>query len=253
MCRRRRRDFAVLLPGLDTPGEGARPAAAAAPDPGRCGRGARRRRRATACWSRSPVATRWTQSPRPADDRCGGGLPPARRRRGDAAPAGGRRPVRRPPVRPAARRCGTETLERSDTRRLALAGELRRLLDGATGCGALEVHYQPTVALADGELVGAEALVRWEHPVHGLLPPDEFIGMAERTGLVAPLTRYVLARALERCAAWEASGLTLRHLGQPQPAGALRARLPAHVRGGAARRRAAAGPAHPRAHRVRRS
>ena len=78
------------------------------------------------------------------------------------------------------------------TRRLAMAAELRTAIDE----GELMVHYQPKASLADGRIVGVEALARWNHPRHGPVPPDEFILLAERTGLIDPLTEHVLRTAL---------------------------------------------------------
>ena len=90
----------------------------------------------------------------------------------------------------------------NDAARLALAGELRRAIEN----DELVVHYQPKASLESGRVVGVEALVRWEHPEHGLIPPGEFVPIAERTGLIKPLTRSVLAMALAQCAAWNAAG-----------------------------------------------
>ena len=90
-------------------------------------------------------------------------------------------------------------------RRLALIGELRR----AIASDELVVYFQPKADLATGAVVGVEALVRWHHPQHGLLPPDEFIPLAEHTGLIRPMTQWVLRAALQQCAAWQASGLGL--------------------------------------------
>ena len=84
----------------------------------------------------------------------------------------------------------------------ALVGELRRAIEH----GELVLHYQPKVHLVSGELVGVEALVRWQHPERGLLPPSEFIPLAEHTTLIKPLTLYVLDRALEECRRWEGDG-----------------------------------------------
>jgi diguanylate cyclase (GGDEF)-like protein len=90
-------------------------------------------------------------------------------------------------------------------RRLVLAGELRRALDE----GSLMVAYQPKASLEDGRAVGAEALLRWHHPELGFVAPDEFIPLAERTGLIVPLTTYVLDRALGQCATWVSDGIDI--------------------------------------------
>ncbi len=86
--------------------------------------------------------------------------------------------------------------------RLALVAELRQ----GIGAGQLEVHVQPKARLHDGEVVGAEALVRWRHPRHGLLFPDEFIALAERSGLIRPLTNIVLDEAIAACGQWWSQG-----------------------------------------------
>lgn len=78
------------------------------------------------------------------------------------------------------------------TRRLALAGELRHAIES----GELAVHYQPKASLADGAVTGVEALARWHHPRHGIVTPDEFIVLAQRTGLIRRLTEHVLRAAL---------------------------------------------------------
>ena len=78
--------------------------------------------------------------------------------------------------------------ERPDRSRLSLAAELRAAIDG----GQLEVHYQPKLDLRTGTVFGMEALVRWRHPDRGLLPPDTFVPLAEDTGLIRPLTLWVL-------------------------------------------------------------
>jgi diguanylate cyclase (GGDEF)-like protein len=90
-------------------------------------------------------------------------------------------------------------------RRLALAAELRRAIDE----GVLDVFFQPKMSVGTGEVVGAEALVRWHHPRHGLLLPDEFIPLAESTGLIRPLTDLVLGAALQQAAAWRARGIDI--------------------------------------------
>jgi len=93
--------------------------------------------------------------------------------------------------------------DRHTPHRLALMGELREAL----AAGALALHYQPLVALASGRMIGVEALLRWPHPERGLVPPDEFIPLAEHTGLIGAVTVWVLERALGQVAAWEATGL----------------------------------------------
>jgi diguanylate cyclase len=82
--------------------------------------------------------------------------------------------------------------------RLAVLGDLRRGLDR----GELFLHYQPKVSLSTGEVVGAEALVRWSHPERGIVAPDDFIPLAEHTGLIGPLTLYVLDAALAQVRSW---------------------------------------------------
>ena len=81
--------------------------------------------------------------------------------------------------------------DRYSTRRLAMAAELRDAIEG----GTLGVHYQPKARLSDGAVIGVEALSRWHHPRHGAVAPDEFIELAERTGLIVPLTEHVLRTA----------------------------------------------------------
>lgn len=82
-------------------------------------------------------------------------------------------------------------------------------LSQALTAGDIVVHYQPKVHVATGHVLGVEALVRWQHPVHGLLPPSAFIPAAERTGLIRPLTLYVLERSLEQLAIWRTAGREL--------------------------------------------
>jgi diguanylate cyclase (GGDEF)-like protein len=89
--------------------------------------------------------------------------------------------------------------------RLRLLGELRRAIEH----GELVLHYQPKVDLRTSEVRGFEALVRWQHPEQGLLLPERFLPFAEHTGLVKPLTRYVMREAVRSCARWVDLGLDL--------------------------------------------
>jgi diguanylate cyclase (GGDEF)-like protein len=90
-------------------------------------------------------------------------------------------------------------------RRLSLAHDLRKAVEA----GDLTVAYQPKADVATGEIVGMEALVRWDHPEHGPVSPDEFIPLAERTGLIAPITAHVLEVALDDCALWHRARFAL--------------------------------------------
>ena len=82
-----------------------------------------------------------------------------------------------------------------------LGAELRDAIDG----DQLYLLYQPIVALPDRRVIGAEALVRWRHPTHGTMPPQSFIPLAERTGLIVPLSRWVLRAAVRQLSAWTAA------------------------------------------------
>jgi diguanylate cyclase (GGDEF)-like protein len=91
-------------------------------------------------------------------------------------------------------------------RRIALLRDLRRALE----TNQLTLYYQPQVDFRTGRLVGAEALLRWAHPERGMVPPLEFIPVAEETGLIHQLTPWVLKHALQQHRAWQRSGLELR-------------------------------------------
>ncbi|MGF1609809.1 MAG: EAL domain-containing protein [Kiloniellales bacterium] len=92
--------------------------------------------------------------------------------------------------------------DRNSVRHLTLTGELRQAIEQ----DQLTLHFQPKIDLASGRIWGAEALARWMHPVHGFIPPDEFIPHAEQTGLIRPLTLWVLHTALRRFVEWRETG-----------------------------------------------
>jgi diguanylate cyclase (GGDEF)-like protein/PAS domain S-box-containing protein len=89
-----------------------------------------------------------------------------------------------------------------------LEGELAQAL----ARGEFELHFQAQVACGDGNLAGAEALIRWNHPQRGLLLPDTFIPVAERQRLMLPIGQWVLAEAIRHAARWRAAGLALSHI-----------------------------------------
>ena len=116
--------------------------------------------------------------------------------------------------------------------RLALTAELRK----AIGAGELALVYQPIVALRDGRSTGIEALARWPHPSRGLVAPADFIPLAERSGLIKPMTDWVLDLAIRRSLAWYAGGepleiavnISMRNLLDPQLADTVSRRIAEH-------------------------
>lgn len=111
----------------------------------------------------------------------------------------------------AAKRAGTGAAvyspdqDQNSPDRVALVGALRRAIEQ----DELALHFQPKLDLRSGRVVGAEALVRWQHAQRGLVAPDEFIGTAEETGLIRPLSLWVLDAALRQCRAWHQAGHSL--------------------------------------------
>ncbi len=93
-------------------------------------------------------------------------------------------------------------LDRHSVRRLNVLSEFRRGLDS----DEIVVFYQPIMHMDGLRVHGAEALVRWHHPELGLLPPSDFMPLVEQTGLIGPLTRHVLERAVAQCSAWRRAG-----------------------------------------------
>ncbi|MGB8961202.1 MAG: bifunctional diguanylate cyclase/phosphodiesterase [Pseudonocardiaceae bacterium] len=90
-------------------------------------------------------------------------------------------------------------------RRFQLVTQFRQALD----TGQVDVHFQPQLALPTRQVIGVEALVRWQHPEFGKVDPGEFVGLVETTGLIDPLTDYVLDRSLAQCRSWLDRGLSL--------------------------------------------
>ncbi|MGI9185831.1 MAG: putative bifunctional diguanylate cyclase/phosphodiesterase [Solirubrobacteraceae bacterium] len=90
-------------------------------------------------------------------------------------------------------------------RRLSVLSDMRHAL----ASDEIVVHYQPIVDLNDLSVTGAEGLVRWQHPEHGLIPPGAFVQTVEQTGLIGPLTRHVLERSIAECASWRKGGREL--------------------------------------------
>lgn len=99
----------------------------------------------------------------------------------------------------------TASHEQGSRTDLAFKSELRHAIEH----DQLILHYQPKINHTTGKVVGVEALVRWQHPKRGFLPPDLFIPAAEQTGLIGPLTRWVLAKALAQCAAFHQAGFSI--------------------------------------------
>jgi diguanylate cyclase (GGDEF)-like protein len=116
-------------------------------------------------------------------------------------------------------------LDGHSVRKLSVLSEFRRALDN----DEILVFYQPIMHMGGTRVHGAEALVRWQHPELGLLPPSDFMPIVEQTGLIGPMTRHVLKRAVAQCAAWRRAGqemtvsvnLSVRNLLDPDLASLL--------------------------------
>jgi len=111
--------------------------------------------------------------------------------------------------------------------RLALAAEIGRALKH----DELVLHYQPQIAIDSGEVVGAEALLRWQHPTRGLLLPGEFVPVLEQTRLMDPLTQYVIKQALHQSRSWRAHGIEVAMAVNLAPANLSDVELPGKVAG----------------------
>ena len=99
----------------------------------------------------------------------------------------------------------SQIMNRKLKHRVAMEASLR----DALRLKQLDVHYQPFVNLLTRKVVGLEALIRWRHPVHGMIPADQFIPVAEETGLIVPMGNFVLHRTLQTMSAWQRAGVKL--------------------------------------------
>ncbi len=117
--------------------------------------------------------------------------------------------------------------DRHSARRLALMGELRYAIEHHE----LTLYYQPKIHMPTRRVTGLEALVRWKHPHRGMIPPDDFIPLAERSGLIGPLTEWVIAAALGQARQWEQEGFRLSVAVNLSARNLLDARLPDHLEG----------------------
>ncbi|MGH3798799.1 MAG: putative bifunctional diguanylate cyclase/phosphodiesterase [Pseudonocardiaceae bacterium] len=102
-------------------------------------------------------------------------------------------------------RCYVPSMSQLLLRRFQLVTQFRQALDS----GQFDVHFQPQLALLTRRVIGVEALVRWHHPEFGMLDPREFVTVVEATGLIDPLTDFVLDRSLRQCRSWLDRGLSL--------------------------------------------
>ncbi len=105
--------------------------------------------------------------------------------------------------------CFEHAIEEQTRTRLEMEQELSR----AMGEGQLRLYYQSKHRLVDGEIIGLEGLIRWQHPDRGLIPPDQFVPLAEETGLVQPITYLLLKQACQQAIAWKKDGLLAGRIG----------------------------------------
>ncbi|MGR9086056.1 MAG: putative bifunctional diguanylate cyclase/phosphodiesterase [Gammaproteobacteria bacterium] len=98
------------------------------------------------------------------------------------------------------------SFDKHSTHKLTLMSELRNAIES----NSLELYYQGKVAIQTGMIYGAEALLRWNHPIHGFIAPNEFVEMAERTRMIRNLTRWVLKQAFRDCAFWHKQGIDMK-------------------------------------------
>jgi diguanylate cyclase (GGDEF)-like protein len=118
-----------------------------------------------------------------------------------------------------------DDMDRHNPARLTLIGQVRPALEA----GEFSMYYQPKVRLSDGRAAGAEGLIRWEHPSLGLLSPDEFIPLVEKTVLLRPLTHYVIERVLQHWREWADMGIRIPIAVNVSPRSLLDQELPEQV------------------------
>jgi diguanylate cyclase (GGDEF)-like protein len=120
-----------------------------------------------------------------------------------------------------------DDMDRHNPARLTLIGQVRPALEG----GEFVLYYQPKVRLSDGRAAGAEALIRWDHPSLGLLAPDEFVPLVEKTVLLRPLTHYVIETVLKQWREWADMGIRIPIAINVSPRSLLDQELPEQVEG----------------------
>jgi diguanylate cyclase (GGDEF)-like protein len=118
-----------------------------------------------------------------------------------------------------------DEMDRHSPHRLTLVGQVRPAIENSE----FVMYYQPKVRLSDGRVAGAEALVRWEHPDRGLVPPDEFIPLVEKTVLLRPLTHYITDAVLRQQRVWADMGYHLTVAVNLSPRSLLDLELPDQV------------------------
>jgi diguanylate cyclase (GGDEF)-like protein len=118
-----------------------------------------------------------------------------------------------------------DDMDRHNPARLTLIGQVRPALE----TGEFVLYFQPKVRLSDGRAAGAEALIRWEHPSLGLVPPDEFIPLVEKTVLLRPLTHYVIETVLKQWREWADMGIRIPISINVSPRSLLDQELPEQV------------------------
>lgn len=121
----------------------------------------------------------------------------------------------------------TSKMDQYSPKKLTLMGELRQAITN----NELVLHFQPKISLASNKISGVEALVRWSHPEHGFMMPDEFIHLAERTGLLRQLSRWVLKHTLAQAVSWHENGIEIEVAVNISPSTLLDPELPDTITG----------------------